>query len=79
METGKHNSSTIKLKNIVLDIKKTSPDPVDQWEAIGLMVNAQSGLLQAIHIMDSSIGDYDLELRKIHDRIMIEFIKQFEK
>jgi hypothetical protein len=68
------------MKLIEFEIKKISPSPKDQWEAIEFMVNAQSQLTEALFIMKSLIeNNSDKESKEWHEKRIKDFIKQFEK
>ena len=52
--------------------------PKDQWEAIGLMNEAQQGLLEALHIMNSMLENNTDDFKEIHEKRMKDFLKQLK-
>ena len=51
----------------------------DKWEAIDLLVKAQSSLIDALLIMDNALEFNTVEYKEINERRMRDFIKKFEK
>ena len=64
---------------MIIDTKKTSKTPKDQWEAIEFMNEAQQLLVEAICIMDSAVENDTEDFKEMHQTRMKKFIKQFEK
>jgi hypothetical protein len=63
---------------MIIDTKKTSKTPKDQWEAIDFMNEAQQRLVEALHIMDSVLENNTDDFKELHEKRIKDFIKQFE-
>jgi len=63
---------------MIIDTKKISKAPKNQWEAVELMNEAQQRLLEALHIMVSMLENNTNDFKEIHEKRIKDFVKQFE-
>ena len=61
-----------------LDVKKTSKNPQDEFEARRLLVETQADLTTAMFIMDSIRNDDRNKLDEFHLDRMKNFIEKYE-
>ncbi len=62
----------------MIDIKKVFSQPKDEYDVIKAMVRSEQRLLSAIHIFQSILDNTDKEDREIQERMIKQFLAQFE-
>ncbi len=62
----------------MLDIKKVFSQPENDYDTIKAMIKSEQKLLAAIHIFQSILNYTDEEDKEIQERMIKQFLAQFE-